>query len=68
MKEKTEFDAIEIDGCCLEVIGGNHRREAYSQLIKEEQLGKSSPVLLNVLVYTGKFIFYLIKKFSKVIR
>ena len=35
---KEDFDESKIDGLSLEVMGGNHRREALLQLNKEGQL------------------------------
>ncbi|XP_028417131.1 uncharacterized protein LOC114541406 [Dendronephthya gigantea] len=51
-KSKSEFDESKLDGYTLEVIGGNHRREAFSQLEKEGKLGEMSPLLLQVQLYT----------------
>ncbi len=58
LKDGAEFDATKLDGYRLEVIGGNHRCEAYSQLVKEGKIGKSSPLLLTVHLYTGMFHMY----------
>ena len=54
LKSKSDFDESKLDGYILEVIGGNHRREAFLQLEKEGKLDKTSPLMLQVQLYTGK--------------
>jgi hypothetical protein len=47
---RDDFDEGQIDALSLEVIGGNHRREALSQLNKE---GKLNTAYTIVQLYTG---------------
>ena len=53
---RERFDESQIDGLSLEVIGGNHRREALAQLIKEGQLKQHPLSYTMVQLYTGKSI------------
>ena len=39
--DKTNFDEKKLHEYVLEVIGGNHRREAYSQLEQEKKLDEA---------------------------
>ena len=52
---KENFDEQKLDGLTLEVIGGNHRREAVCQLVKEGKLKDHPLMQAMVLLYTGKF-------------
>ena len=47
---REDFDESQIDALSLEVIGGNHRREALTKLLKE---GKLKTTYVMVQLYTG---------------
>lgn len=53
---KHEFDESQLDALSLEVVGGNHRREALTQLIKE---GKLDITYTMTQLYTGILLFQL---------
>ena len=53
MYSKEEFDEQKLEGLCLEVIGGNHRREAICQLAKEGKLKENPLMHTMVLLYAG---------------
>ena len=57
IKAKEQFNEKELDGYALEVIGGNHRREAIQQLHKEGKLGKNIHKHAVVQLFIGKFNF-----------
>ena len=52
LTNKARFDESKIDEYVLEVIGGNHRREAFSQLEKEGKL-EEHQVAIKVQLFTG---------------
>jgi hypothetical protein len=52
--DKANFDEKKLHEYVLEVIGGNHRREAYTQLEKEKQL-EESQLTIKVQLFTGTF-------------
>lgn len=47
---KKDFNDSQLDALELEVIGGNHRREALTQLLREGKLNKTYTM---VQLYTG---------------
>ena len=56
--DKTNFDEKKLHEYVLEVIGGNHRREAYSQLEQEKKLDESQ-LTVKVQLFTGMFTPYI---------
>jgi hypothetical protein len=65
IKSKEQFEEKDLDGYALEVIGGNHRREAIQQLHKEGKLDKNVHKYAMVQLFVGMFNFDICKVSKK---
>lgn len=65
IKSKEQCEEKELDRYALEVIGGNHRREAIQQLHKEGKLDKNVHKYAMVQLFVGMFNFDICKVSKK---